>query len=97
MAGGVMALSMKYGRARSELGSYEALSASGKYPHAAIQNFYKRFCEQNKSALCREITGIDLGNAEERQKWAAAGGHEECMRRVGRTARLAAEFLASPD
>ena len=95
LVAGIMALSLKYGRGRDELAGMEGLLKV--YPHPVLQEFYRRFCEQNGSDLCREIIGINLGNDEERAKWYAAGGHDECVRRAGRTARLAAELLTSGD
>ncbi len=92
LAGGMLALSVKYGRGRDELGK-DSSTLQGKYPHPVIREFYKRFQQSEGSALCNEITGIDLDNEEQRVKWNKAGGHDDCMKRVARTARLAAELL----
>lgn len=92
LAGGILALSVKYGRGRDELGK-DSTTLQGKYPHQTIREFYRRFREAEGSALCNEITGIDLDNEEQRVKWYNAGGHDDCMKRVGRAARLAAELL----
>ncbi len=92
LAGGILALSVKYGRGREDLGG-DSSTLQSKYPHPVIREFYARFRQAEGSALCNEITGIDLDNDEQRAKWNKAGGHDACMKRVGRTARLAAEFL----
>ena len=89
VSGGAMALSLKYGRGRDDLDNVEALYNAYKH----VQQFFKKFEDEFGSANCFEIIGVDLKDADARQKWIDAGGLEKCAVLVGKAARMVAEVM----
>jgi len=70
LAGGVMALGIKYGT--NEPSSEERLKV-----YEVAQKFFKRFEEQHGSVLCRELIGYDLSIPEELEEAGNAKVFEE--------------------
>jgi len=89
VSGGAMALSLKYGRGRKDLENFEALMRAYK----PVQKFFKQFEDEFGSTNCYELIGVDLRDADARQKWAEAGGLEQCAELVGKAARMVAEVM----
>ncbi|MFQ5819486.1 MAG: C-GCAxxG-C-C family protein [Candidatus Heimdallarchaeota archaeon] len=89
VSGGAMALSLKYGRGRDDLDKVEAMY----YAYKPVQQFFKKFEDEFGSTNCFEIIGVDLKEANARQKWIEAGGLEKCAELVGKAAHMVAEVL----
>lgn len=95
LTGGVMALGLKYGRSRNDIGSYESLRSS----YAPVQKLYKRFEEEFGTTICYEIQKrfggpFDLKDPEQYEAFQEATGyHTECAKIVGKTARMVAEIM----
>jgi C_GCAxxG_C_C family probable redox protein len=95
LAGGMMAISGKYGRPRKEF-------ASGLYMHAFRlgKELFDRFVAEFGSPICADVQrrmcgrSFDLWDPEEFEAFEAAGAHrDKCPTVVGTAARLAAEVL----
>jgi len=93
VSGGAMALSLKYGRGQEDLDNREALSNAYK----PVQQFFKKFEDEFGNTNCFEIIGVDLKDADARQKWIDAGGLEKCAVLVGKAARMVAEVMLEED
>jgi C_GCAxxG_C_C family probable redox protein len=70
LAGGVMALGIKYGTNEPSL--EKRLKA-----YELVQKFYKQFEKQHRSVLCRELIGYDLSVPEELEEARRARIFEE--------------------
>ena len=70
LAGGVMALGIKYG-------TNEPSSEGRLKVYEVAQKFFKRFEEQHGSVLCRELIGYDLSIPEELEEAGNAKVFEE--------------------
>lgn len=90
-----MALSLKYGRTRSEFPD------SGKMHQslAAVERLVNRFEQEFGSLNCRDITTSFLGEyldtriPEQREKAEKLGLHDKCADLVGKTAAIVAEMM----
>jgi C_GCAxxG_C_C family probable redox protein len=85
VAGGVMALSILYGRDNTEQ-SYATV-------YEKVQQFLRDFEEEYKSINCFDLTGCDLSKEEGRQAFAEKGMIEECRQFTGRAASMVAELF----
>jgi len=61
LTGGLMAIGIKYG-------TNEPSSEKAARAYELAETFYRRFEEQNGSAICRELIGFDLSDKEQRKK-----------------------------
>ncbi len=83
--GGVMAIGLRYGR-------MEETDAKDK-AYALVLELCRRFEVQHGSALCRDLTGCDFTNPEDRQRWSDSNGHEKCSQYVGTTVEILLDLL----
>jgi C_GCAxxG_C_C family probable redox protein len=83
--GGVMAIGLRYG-------PMEEPEAKDK-AYALVLELCHRFERQHGSALCRDLTGCDLTNPEDRQRWSDSGGHEKCSQFVSTTVEILMDLL----
>ena len=90
LQGGILTLGMLYGAEGENLGSQEALVESFQ----PVKRFYQEFEKAFGSRLCPEIIHANLDVPEERQKWVARGGKQECARLCGRTVRILFDIIA---
>jgi C_GCAxxG_C_C family probable redox protein len=70
LAGGVMALGIKYGSDEPSIEKREGV-------YELVRQLYKRFQSDNGSVLCRELIGYDLSNPAERKNAVQAGVFEK--------------------
>jgi C_GCAxxG_C_C family probable redox protein len=90
LAGGVMALSVKFG-------TNEPSSEKRKKTYELACAFYRSFEKQNGSVLCRELIGYDLSNSQESEKANKAKVFEEkCPVFVRKAVELLLELSESP-
>jgi dihydrofolate reductase len=85
VAGGVMALSILYGRDNTEQ-SYETV-------YEMVQRFLRAFEEDYRSTNCFDLTGCDLSKEEGRQAFVEKGMIEKCRQFTGRAASMVAEIF----
>jgi C_GCAxxG_C_C family probable redox protein len=83
--GGVMAIGLRHGRMRG----MEAKDTA----YALVLELCRRFEGQHGSALCRDLTGCDFTNPEDRQRWRGSGGHEKCSQFVSTTVEILMDLL----
>ncbi len=93
LQGGILTLGMLYGAEGENLGSQEALVESFQ----PVRRFYREFEKAFGSRLCPEIIHANLDVPEERQKWVARGGKQECARLCGRTVRILFDIIAEKE
>jgi len=86
---GLLSLGMLYGAEGEKLGSQEALVDSFQ----PVKRFYQEFEKAFGSRLCPEIIHANLEVPEERQKWVARGGKQECARLCGKTVRILFDII----
>ena len=80
--GGVMAIGLRYGPMQEKDAAY-----------AQVLELCRHFEKQHGSALCRDLTGCDLTNPEDRQRWLDSGGHEKCSQFVSTTVEILMDLL----
>jgi len=86
LTGGVMAVGLKLGRDKPG-GSRDAANT-------ATRELVDSFIEEMGSALCRDLTGVDLRTEEGRRQHSESGGRERvCDPAIAFAARRAAEIL----
>lgn len=85
LSGGVMAIGLRYGATQ------EADAKDKAY--ALVLELCRRFEKQHGSALCRELTGCDFTNPEERQRWSDSGGHDKCRQFVSTAVEIMMDLL----
>lgn len=78
--GGVMAIGLRYGQ-------IEEPEAKDK-AYALVLELCRRFEGEHGSALCRDLTGCDFTNPEDRQRWSDSGGHEKCGQFVSTAVKI---------
>ncbi len=83
--GGVMAIGLRHGQMRG----MEAKDTA----YALVLELCRRFEGQHGSALCRELTGCDFTNPEDRQRWSDSNGHEKCSQFVSTTVEILLDLL----
>ena len=83
--GGVMAIGLRHGRMRE--------TEDKDTTYALVLELCRRFEEQHGSALCRELTGYDFTNPEDRQRWSESDGHEKCSQYVGTAVEILMDLL----
>ena len=83
--GGVMAIGLRHGRMRETWDKDKA--------YALVLELCRRFEEQHGSALCRDLTGCDLTNPEDKQRWLDSGGYEKCSQFVSTAVEILLELL----
>jgi 2-deoxy-D-gluconate 3-dehydrogenase len=95
LAGGMMAISTRYGRERADFEAVGSTQAS-----ALAKALYDRFVEEFGSPICAGVQAAIFGRSfnlwdpEERQAFEEAGGHEDkCPDVVGKAAMWTAEIL----
>jgi C_GCAxxG_C_C family probable redox protein len=82
LSGGVMAIGLRYGPMQEKDAAY-----------AQVLELCRRFEEQHGSALCRDLTGCDLTNPEDKQRWIDSGGHEKCSQYVSTAVEILTDLL----
>lgn len=88
LIGGVMVISMKYGRENLE--DYETFQR-GFEPVVQLCSMFR---EEFHTLDCRDITGVNMLNPEELKRFYSSGRHDrECATVVGKTARMVAGVL----
>ncbi len=88
LVGAVMAVGLKHGRARGDEDSRAAYGRS--------QRILRSFEEEMGTAICRELTGMDLSTPEGHKAFRESDVPERvCRQCVGTAARLAEEQLDS--
>jgi len=88
LIGGAMALGLKYGRARPDTErSHTQIAPIGI-------ELVRWFEKEYGTTSCRELTGFDLTNEDELQKFMTSAVHEECFRRCGKVAGKVAEIIS---
>jgi C_GCAxxG_C_C family probable redox protein len=97
LAGGVMAISLLYGRELDNLEDPEGLRFIS---YSLANKLHERFVQEYGSSVCKEIHKKILGktyhlnNPEEWKEFLDAGGHtDKCPSVVGKAARWAAEII----
>jgi C_GCAxxG_C_C family probable redox protein len=99
LTGGVMALSLKYGR---DLQAFKAGDPEGIRFNAyeKAKKLYKRFEDEYGSVICRDIQkkifgrSFNLRNPQEFKEFEKAGAHvDKCPNVVGRAAQWVAEIM----
>ena len=80
--GGVMAIGLRYGPMQEKDATY-----------AQVLELCRRFEEQHGSALCRDLTGCDFTNPEDRQRWSESNGHEKCSQYVSTAVEILLDLL----
>jgi C_GCAxxG_C_C family probable redox protein len=95
LAGGMLAISAKYGRERTDFETVRSTEASN-----LAKILYDRFVDEFGSPICATVQeaifgrSFDLWDPEERQAFEKAGGHrEKCPMVVGKAAMWTAEIL----
>ncbi len=97
--GGVMALSLKYGR---DLQAYKAGDPEGKRlkSYEKARQLYKRFEDEYGTVICKDIQkkifgrSFDLRDPQEFKEFEEAGAHvDKCPSVVGNAARWVAEIM----
>lgn len=83
--GGVMAIGLRHERMREMEDKDTA--------YALVLELCRRFEGQHGSALCRDLTGCDLTNLEDRQRWLDSGGHEKCSQFVSTAVEILLDLL----
>jgi len=89
VTGGVMALSLMFGRDNPE-GSIAEV-------YRKVQQFQAEFKKQCGSVNCFELTGCDLGTEEGQRTFAERGLHKKCLQFTGLAAGLAAQLSGELD
>lgn len=84
VTGGVMALSLMYGRDRAED------SIAGVY--SKVQQLQAEFKKECGSVNCFELIDCDLSTAEGHRAFIERGLHKKCLRFTGLAASLAAQL-----
>jgi len=85
VSGGVMALGIIFGRTNTDM------TADSAYEN--VQEFLSAFKQQYGSLNCFELTGCDLGVAEDLQRFRTGGIKDRCREYTGSAARMAAEII----
>jgi C_GCAxxG_C_C family probable redox protein len=95
LAGGMMAISAKYGREREDFATVRSTEAAN-----LAKVLYDRFVDEFGSPICADVQEAILGRAfnlwdpDDRQAFEEAGGHlDKCPDVVGRAAMWTAEIL----
>ena len=83
--GGVMAIGLRHGRMRE--------MEDKDIAYALVLGLCRRFEEQHGSALCCDLTGCDLTNPEDKQRWLDSGGHEKCSQYVSTAVEILLNLL----
>jgi len=86
LSGGVMALGLALGRDDAQE------SRDPCYP--AADQFYNEFGEKFGHSSCRELTGLDMKNEPDRQRYQEQVHNERCVPMVCWTARRTAEIIS---
>ncbi len=95
LAGGIIALSCKYGRSRENF-------AEGRYlkSYQIGKRLYDRFVQEYGSCICREVQerifgrSFDMWDAKEYEEFERAGGHrDKCPSVTGNVAMWVAQIL----
>jgi C_GCAxxG_C_C family probable redox protein len=89
LAGGILALGMKYGLEREQFGDIDALIQS----YQPVIEYYRAFESEFGSRYCHEIIGCDLADPKERERWLERGGWEECSKLVGKAAGIVSDII----
>ena len=84
VTGGVMALSLMFGRDRAED------SITGVY--GKVQQLQAEFKKECGSVNCSALIGCDLATDEGHRAFVERGLHKKCLQFTGLAARLAAQF-----
>lgn len=82
LSGGVMAIGLRYGPRQEKDAAY-----------ALVLELGRRFEKQHGSVLCRDLTGCDLTNPEDSQRWLDSGGHEKCSQYVSTAVEILMDLL----
>jgi len=95
LAGGMLAISAKYGRERADFETVRSTEASN-----LAKILYDRFVDEFGSPICAAVQeaifgrSFDLWDPEERQAFEEAGGHrDKCPDVVGKAAMWTTEIL----
>jgi C_GCAxxG_C_C family probable redox protein len=88
LAGGVMAISLAFGRDTS--------TQDRDACYSAVDRFYNEFIQAFGSCRCRDITGLDLKNPEQREKYQSTVHYERCNPIVGWAAKKAHAIIRRP-
>jgi C_GCAxxG_C_C family probable redox protein len=83
--GGVMAIGLRHGRMRE--------TEDKDTVYALVLELCRRFEGRHGSALCRDLTGCDFTNPEDRQRWRDSGGHEKCSQFVSTAVEVLLDLL----
>jgi C_GCAxxG_C_C family probable redox protein len=103
LTGGVMALSLKYGR---DLKAFKAGDPEGKRltAYEKARMLYKRFEDEYGSIICKDIQkrifgrSFDLRDSKDFKEFEEAGAHvDKCPGVVGRAAQWIAEIIIDDD
>ena len=89
VTGGIMALSILYGRDNAEQ-PYETV-------YEKVQQFLQAFEKEHMSINCFELTGCDLSKEEDRQAFVEKEMMEKCSQFTGRAASLVAELISGEE
>ncbi len=85
--GSIMAIGMRMGRTNPK----DKDGVAKVY--SKCQEFWSEFEKEFGSNLCYDIIKVHLDHEEERQKWLASGGMEQCSRVVEKTAQMLCEHM----
>jgi len=87
VVGAVMAIGLKRGREEPDQPRVQA--------YAPAQQFYRRFQQEMGSAICRELTGIDLTTPDGMKQLVSSGvAQRVCLPAASTAYRLALALLA---
>ena len=87
VSGGVMALSMVFGRSSTDIPADKTYSN--------VQKFLSEFVNEHGSRNCSELAGYDLSTAEGRLAFKNSGTADKCKEFVRSAASAAAEIIIS--
>ena len=85
LAGGIMAISLVFGRDSNE--------DSNDTNVEAVQELVHEFTQHNGAVGCTEITGYDLSKPEERERAKAAGVEKKCSDITGHASGLTSAII----
>lgn len=93
LAGGLAVLGLRFSRARVEEKEDPKM---WKYADELFRRFRDEIVQLNGSICCRDISHVDWKNPEQVRAFHQGDRAKDCMRIVGKTAKLLGELLERP-